>query len=133
MFYTAFSIEIPTEEAATNVVATVAHMFAGCQCPEDCPCNEPDGQCEECRFDTQNQGFACTTAACVGRFYIHSVYTRPGQMLHLDVYSEEQFTYAGLRALVDILRGFATGGHLMMTHLHRDFLTGERASGKTAG
>jgi hypothetical protein len=132
MFYTSFSIEMPTEEAATNVVATLAHMFAGCQCPEECPCNDSEGECEGCRFETHNQGFPCTTAAN-HKFYIHSVYTRPGQMLHLDVYSEEQFTYAGLRTLVDTLRSYAKDGHIMMTHLHRDFLTGEKAAGKVAG
>lgn len=129
MFYTSFSLEMPTEEAASNVVATLAHAFAGCHCPEECPCNTPDGSCADCRFDTTTADYQCTTAQSP-RYYIHSVYTRPGQMLHLDVYSEEQFTYDGLRLLVDTLKSYATDGHLMMTHVHRDFLTGEQAAGK---
>jgi hypothetical protein len=131
MYYTSFTIEMPTEDATPTALATLAHIFAGCQCSEDCKCNTIDGQCKKCRFTTLDQGFVCTTAAHTKqKYYVHSVYTRPGEILQLDVYSEEQFTYEGLRKLVDVLRSYSKTGHIMMSHVHRDFLTGEKASGK---
>jgi len=122
MNYTAFSIQHLKPGTSRRAVAAVVHAFSGCgrcedkgckccaggACKDDCQCHSGK-TCGTCRFQQGGKSFRWILA----------------EMMQIDAYSQEQFTFEGLRCLADQLRGFSETNHITMTHVNRDWLTEE--------
>ena len=140
MYYTAFSIQHLKKGTALRVVAAIVHEFGGCgQCTEEnCECCAGGDKCrEECKC---HQGKSCGTCnfkvggktfkwvlAEMRRGVVFAIITRK-EMMQIDVYTEVQFDFHGLRTLSEALRMFSDNGELTMTHVHRDALTEEHVA-----
>ena len=136
MHYTAWSIQHLKKGTSRKAVAAVVHAFSGCgRCEEEgCACCEgglcqPECQCHKgkscgtCNFKTGGKTFKWILAEMKGGV-VFAIITR-SEMMQLDVYTQEQFDFKGLRLLAAKLREFSENEHLTMTHVHRDRLTEE--------
>ena len=123
MFYTAFSLHHITPEAKPKAIAAICHVFAGCACEEGCKCAKGQS-CDTCRYTHRSQYHDLTVVDLPGGVIV-AITTRKGTMMQVDVWTDKQFDFHGLRVLAEALRMFSENAHLTMTHVHRDRLTEE--------
>lgn len=129
MHYTAFMIDNLAPKVTPKAVATVCHALAGCgSCGDgDCTCCEGTACGMDCGC---HRGKSCSTCAFSGKsgtFHwavaemkagvVFVVIT--GDTMQVDMYTDEEFEFYGLRELVDRLREFSEDGEIRMSHMHR--------------
>lgn len=136
MHYTSFTIQHLIKGAAPKVIAALCHPYGGCgncgdadctccaggACAADCPCNSGKS-CGTCKYTHRSEHFDYSVVTMKGGLVV-AITTRD-EVMQLDMYTEQQFDFYGLRTLVESLKAFSVSGHLTMTHVHRDLLPGE--------
>ena len=111
--------------STTKAVAAVCHAFTGCGCEEGCACARGKS-CEHCHFSNRKGTFAWSVCELAGGV-VFTLIARE-EIMQVDIYTEEQFDFHGLRKLAEALRMFSENEHLTMTHVHRDALTEEHVA-----
>jgi len=129
MHYTAFMIDNLAPKVTPKAVAAVCHALAGCgSCGEEgCACCAGGACGEACGCHKGKSCSTCTFSGKSGNFHwavaemkagvVFVVIT--GDIMQVDMYTDAEFEFYGLRELVGRLREFSEDGEIRMSHMNR--------------